>query len=144
MTFLAFRTAVVTPGRLGFNYFSPVDIEGIGGLAQDGYSGYQDLQDGDVDDGILVDTPGGGRAMSETFEVVTGAIGKEAAAEVLASAGRLETRIGQLQAYLAPMAGTWSGAAAEAYDGVQHAGTSAQRRSSRCSARWRKASVSWR
>ena len=60
VTFLAFRTAVVTPGRLGFNYLSPVDVEGIGGLAQDGYTAYQDLQDGDVDDGILVDTPGGG------------------------------------------------------------------------------------
>ena len=56
--------------------------------------------------------------MSESFEVVTGDLGK-AAAEVLASAGRLETRIGELQAYLAPMAGAWSGAAADAYDGVQ-------------------------
>ena len=61
VTFLAFRAAVVTPGRLGFNYFSPVDIEGLGGLAQDGYSGYQDSQDGSVDDGVLLDAPGGGR-----------------------------------------------------------------------------------
>ena len=56
--------------------------------------------------------------MSQDFEVVTGDL-EEASSEVLASAGRLETRIEELVAYLAPMAGTWSGAAAEAYDGVQ-------------------------
>jgi WXG100 family type VII secretion target len=60
LKFILFRTAVVTPGRLGFNFLSPVDIEGAGGLAQDGYSGYQDLQDGSVDDGVLLDNPGGG------------------------------------------------------------------------------------
>jgi early secretory antigenic target protein ESAT-6 len=56
--------------------------------------------------------------MSEAFEVVTGDL-ESAAAEVLASAGRLETRVNDLMAYLAPMIGSWSGAAAESYGGVQ-------------------------
>jgi 6 kDa early secretory antigenic target len=55
---------------------------------------------------------------SDAFEVVTGDL-ESAAAEVLASAGRLEARINELTAYLAPMIGSWSGAAAESYGAVQ-------------------------
>ena len=56
--------------------------------------------------------------MSHVFEVVTGEL-DSAGAEVLASAGRLEAIIEGLIAYLEPMSATWTGEAANAYQGVQ-------------------------
>jgi early secretory antigenic target protein ESAT-6 len=56
--------------------------------------------------------------MSHVVEVVTGDL-ESAAAEVLASAGRLEGLVGDLVGYLNPMAATWTGSAAEQYSGVQ-------------------------